>query len=51
MAFLLHIGYIGLKGPFLTQKAFVGLKRGILLSKPAFFDSFSFHYRNIFCYR
>jgi hypothetical protein len=50
IAFLLHIGYIGLKCPFLTQKEFVGLKRGIL-SKPAFLDSFSFHYRNIFCYR
>jgi len=40
MVFLLDIGCIGLKCPFLGQKVLIGLKKGLFLPKPAFLDSF-----------
>jgi hypothetical protein len=40
MAFLLHIGCIGLKCPVLGQKALIGLKNGLILPGPAFLNSF-----------
>jgi len=46
--FLLQIGYFGLKCPFLAQKALIALKKGPLLSKPAFLDRFLFHYKTYF---
>jgi hypothetical protein len=48
MAFLLHIGYIGLKYPLLTQEVLIGLKKGQLTPKPAFLDIFLFHYKTYF---
>jgi hypothetical protein len=40
MAFLLHIGCFGLKGPVLGQKALTGLKKGLSIPEPAFLNSF-----------
>jgi hypothetical protein len=47
MAFLLRIGYFGLKCLFLAQKALIVLKNGPL-SKPAFFDRFLLNYKTYF---
>jgi len=40
MAFLLHVGCIGLKSPVLGQKALTGLKKGLFIPEPAFLNNF-----------
>jgi hypothetical protein len=48
MAFLLHLGYTGSKYPFFAQQVLIGLKKGIFLPKPAFLDSFLFHFKTYY---
>ena len=48
MAFLLYIGYIGLKCPFLAQEVLIGLKKGPIYTKTSLFYVFLFHYKTYF---
>ena len=51
MAFLLYIGYIGLKCPFLAQEVLIGLKKGLFIQKPAFLMFFCFITKHILLWK